>query len=103
MAKKKPRPRTERRIAERAAVKDAQAGLRLAALEAGGAPDRPIVVGTASVIEPQAGSMPCAACGSSVRPEEHRADVALGLRIVRVRCSVCGVGRDLYFRIAQPN
>lgn len=95
------RARTERRIAERSAVKDAKAGLRLAALEAGGAADRPIVVHTAAVIEPQASSMPCAACGGGARVEEHRAES--NLRVVTVRCAQCGVKRDVYFRIAQPN
>jgi len=102
-APRTPRARTERRTAERSAVKNAEAGLRLAALETGGAADRPIVARTASVIEPQASSLPCAACGASARVEEHRADVALGLRVVRVRCSSCQVARDLYFRITQPN
>jgi hypothetical protein len=100
MAKPK-RARTERREANRAAVKDAKAGLKLSALEAGGAADRPIVVVSASVIEPHAASIPCAACGAGVRVEEHRAEASL--RIVRVRCPRCGVARELYFRIAQLN
>ena len=100
MAKSK-RPRTERREAARAAVKDTKAGLRLSALEVGGAADRPITVVSASVIEPQAASMPCAACGSGVRVEEHRAEASL--RIVKVRCPRCGVARELFFRIAQLN
>jgi hypothetical protein len=95
------RKRTERRIAERAAVKDAKAGLRLAALEPGGAPDRPLVVVSASVIEPIAASTPCAACGGSVRVEEHV--VEHGLRVTHVRCAQCGVRRSQYFRIAQAN
>ncbi|MBX3230802.1 MAG: hypothetical protein KIT84_01185 [Labilithrix sp.] len=103
MAKKKPRARTERRTAARSAVKDAHAALRLAALAPGGSADHPLVVTSASVIEPQAASAPCAVCGASTRVEEHRADPALGLRVVHVRCPTCGVARDLYFRIAQLN
>ena|SRR6185295_3496189 len=118
MAKPK-RARTAKREAERAAVKDAKASLKLSALEAGGAADRPITVSSASVIEPQAASIPCAACGASVRVEEHRATggglgptqrspgtperAEASLRIVRVRCPRCGVARELYFRIAQLN
>ena len=100
MAKPK-RARSERREAARAAVKDAKAGLKLSALEAGGAADRPITVVSASVIEPHAASIPCAACGAGVRIEEHRAETSM--RIVRVRCPRCGVARELYFRIAQLN
>lgn len=100
MAKPK-RARTERRNAERAAVKQAKVGLQLSALAAGGAADRPIAVVSASVIEPHAASIPCAACGGGVRVEEHRAENSL--RVVRVRCTQCGVARDLYFRIAQLN
>lgn len=100
MAKSK-RARTERREAERAAVKQAKVGLRLSALEAGGSADRPIEVTSASVIEPHAASIPCAACGAGVRVEEHRAEASL--RVVAVRCPQCGVTRELYFRIAQLN
>ncbi len=100
MAKPK-RARTERREAIRSAVKDAKAGLKLSALEAGGAQGRPITVSSASVIEPHAASIPCAACGGGVRVEEHRAES--NLRAVTVRCTQCSVRRDLFFRIAQLN
>ena len=100
MAKPK-RARTERREAVRGAVKDAKAGLKLSALEAGGAADRPITVTSSSVIEPHAASIPCAACGAGVRVDEHRAEA--NLRVVSVRCTQCGVKRDLFFRIAQLN
>lgn len=103
MAKKKPSARTARRTVAREAVKSAEAGIKLAALAVGGAADRPIVVTSASVIEPHASSLPCVACGESVRIDEHVANAALGLRIVKVRCPRCGVRRELYFRIAQPN
>jgi len=105
------RARTERREAARAAVKLASARLKLAALEAGGAPDRPIEVTSASVIEPHASSMPCASCGADgVRVEEHVAvtvggaaegETARRLRVTRVVCPRCGVRRDVYFRIGS--
>lgn len=82
-------------------MKRAKSGLSLSALEAGGAADRPITVVSASVIEPHAASIPCAACGESVRVEEHRAESSL--RVVRVRCARCGVARDLFFQIARLN
>jgi hypothetical protein len=96
------RARTERREAARAAVKLAEARMRLAAREEGGAPDRPIEVTSASVVEPHAASMPCAACGASgVRVDEHVATDIAGarLRIARVRCMRCSIAREVYFRI----
>jgi hypothetical protein len=102
------RPRTERREAARDAAKAARVRVKLAALERGGAPDRPIEVTSASIIEPHAGSMPCAACGNaSVRVDEHVArtldgmdgEPARRLRVVHVVCPRCGTRREVYFRI----
>lgn len=94
------RSRTERREAERDAAKLARARMKLAALEAGGAPDRPIEVTSASIIEPQASSMPCAACGAQgLRVEEHAADVLRRLRVVHVLCQRCGTRREVFFRV----
>ena len=102
------RARTERREAARDAAKLARTRLKLAALEPGGAPDRPIEVTSASIIEPHASSMPCAACGAQgLRVEEHVA-VTLGgegseperrLRVVHVVCQRCGTRREVFFRI----
>lgn len=79
--------------------------MRLAAMEPGGGPERPIEVASASVIEPHAASLPCAACGEvGVRVEEHAAvttDGARRLRVVHVRCPRCGAARPLYFRIGS--
>jgi hypothetical protein len=99
------RSRTERREREREAVKLAKARLKLAALELGGAPDRPIDVESASTIEVHAQSAPCASCGErGVRIEEHTAET-IGerrLRVVKVKCPRCGVRRDVYYRIGTP-
>jgi hypothetical protein len=105
MAKK--RPRTERREAQRAAVKLARVRLALAALEPGGSPDRPIEVESASTIETRAASLPCPACeASSTRVEEHEAITVRAdserpsyLRVVHLLCPRCGVRREIYFRI----
>ena len=94
------RSRTERRAAERDAVKLARARLKLAGLEAGGGPDRPIETPSASTIEPQASSMVCAACGAQgLRVEEHAADLTRRLRVVHVMCQRCGTRREVFFRI----
>jgi hypothetical protein len=102
------RSRTERREAERDAAKLARARMKLAALEPGGGPDRPIEVTSASIIEPHASSMPCAACGAqALRVEEHVAvtvggegtDPTRRLRVVHVICRKCGTRREVFFRI----
>lgn len=83
-------------------MKLARAKLRLAALEPGGAPAHPIEVASASVIEPYAASMPCAACDAAgVRVEEHAATSVAErpLRTVRVLCMRCAVRREVWFRI----
>ncbi len=94
------RSRTERREKEREAVKLARARVKLAELEPGGSPGLPIEVTSASVIEPHAMSMPCAACGTGpVRVDEHVADPARGLRVIKARCAQCGFRRDVFYRI----
>src|SRR5262245_25091670 len=104
MAKKQTRARTERRAVERGAGKLAEARMKLAALEAGGSPERPIEVTSASVVEAHAASLPCAACGEGTRVDEHLAVTlkddrggSRSLRVARVRCTRCGVRRDIYF------
>ncbi len=95
--------RAERRQDARDAAKLARAKLKLASLEAGGAPDRPIEVTSASLVEPHASSLPCAACGASgVRCEDHTAlttEDDRRLRVAHVRCRQCGTAREIYFRI----
>ncbi len=106
MAKKPSRPRTERRAAERAGVKLADARMKLALLEPGGSPERPIEVTSASVVEPHAASLPCAACGERTRVDEHVAltvgddrGTPRSLRVAKVRCTRCGTRRAIYFRL----
>ena len=100
-AKKKPSARAARREAERAAVKFARDRERLAALEAGGVPERPIDLASASEVEITARSMPCPRCGGEVRVDEHLAETigAQRLRIAKVFCPGCGARRSVYFRL----
>jgi hypothetical protein len=99
------RPRTARRAEERDAAKLVRDKQRLAALEPGGAPERPIEVASASVVEARASSLACVLCGNQVRIADHLAEEHRGarLRVVLVVCTACGAPRALYYRIAQPN
>jgi len=86
-------------------VKLVHAREKLATLEPGGAPSRPIDVPSASVVEAHARSRPCPQCDGVLRVDEHVvAEQATGrLRAVHATCVQCGAPRILYFRIAQPN
>jgi hypothetical protein len=99
--------RAERRAAGRQLAKDLRQRERLAFLEVGGAPERPIEVVSASVVEPKARSMPCPLCGAAIRIDEHAARVVddVPLRLVRVSCPMCGHDRVVHFVIvpALPN
>lgn len=61
----------------------------------------PIVVPSASVIEPRAEGRSCRRCGERTHIAEHRAgqDEHGDHRLVEVRCSHCGFEEQLYFRI----
>jgi len=100
------RARTEKRESARAAEKLALQREKLAKLEPGGAPDRPIDVTTASVIEPHARALACLRCGDAgTRIEEHEVREVDGrrLRVVRVACPQCGARRVVYLRIVASN
>lgn len=101
MAKKK-RPRALRRASERAEKKLGDARERLAALSAGGSPERPLEVASASVVEGTAISLGCARCEGDVRLETHDAVTASDgrlLRRVRLVCKRCRARRDVWLRV----
>ncbi len=103
MAKKKPSPRTERRSRVRALEKLARDRERLARLEPGGMPERPIEVESASQVEPHALAMACLQCDGANRLEEHAAKTVGGemLRVARLACGRCGSKREVWFRIQR--
>src|SRR5258708_847738 len=76
---------------------------RLVGLETGGAPERPIEVESASVIEIGAKALSCARCEGPLRLDEHAATMFAGrsLRVVRLSCRRCGAGREVFFRIVS--
>ncbi len=96
----KKRPRTERRINERALRQLVRDREKLAALVAGGSPERPIAVDSASVVEVRVRSLTCPQCEGEYRVIEHRAP-ASGLRAVSVICNRCHVPRSLWFKLGS--
>jgi hypothetical protein len=102
--KKRKRARTERREADRRAKKQLSDRLRLAALEPGGAPDRPVEVASASQIDVVARSMACPACSERLFPGHQRSTVAGGRvrREVDMECRRCGHRRSAYFVVVEP-
>lgn len=103
MSKKRPE-RTARRRTEREAralVRDRE---KLSALSPGGAPERPIAVPSAAVIDVRIRSLPCPQCDGRYRVADDQTEGA-GLRRLDVVCQRCGVGRSIWFRIVvdEPN
>jgi hypothetical protein len=97
-------PRGQRRAAERAAVQLAKDRVAAAKLVPGGAPERPLAVASASVIELRARDTPCAVCAAGLILEEHEAVAhdGEGLRRLRLVCKECHAPRVMWFRIEQP-
>ena len=104
MAARKPTTRAGRRARGREQQRLVRDQERLAALEPGGAPERPLVVESAAQVEPKATAAPCPLCDGTVRLEAHEAESIGGdlLRVARVACTSCGVRRRRWFRLAAP-
>jgi hypothetical protein len=105
--KKPKRPARLRSVLRKLARSDdkiAEARAKLALLEPGGAPDRPMMVESASLVELRAEGLPCVVCGGRLDVKEHDAEEIDGapLRIVRLACRACGAPRVVFFRIEQP-
>jgi hypothetical protein len=77
--------------------------VQLARLEPGGAPQRPLAVGSASVVEPRALSERCLRCDEPLALREHVAEKhgQRRLRVARLACARCGTPRSLYFELAS--
>lgn len=86
----------------RAAEKAARDRERLAHVEEGGTPERPIELESASQIEPHALAASCLRCDGPNRLEEHAAVTVSDqrLRLVRMACARCGAKRTMWFRLA---
>lgn len=98
------RERTKRREVMRGLEKLADARTKLAALEPGGTPERPLEVDAASQIEGRAESMACLRCEGELRVFEHRSIVhpkVGGLREVELACKACGQHRTVWYRVGR--
>jgi len=102
-AKKKspPRGRTLERELEKKREKLYEARQKLAALDPGGGPSRPLDVSSASVIQARAEAQPCLRCGLPMRCDEHTTFEGPNglLRLAKLECRGCGATRDFFLRI----
>lgn len=74
---------------------------KLARLEPGGGPDRPVLVESVAQVDVMATARPCPLCQGGLRLVEHAAETVdrARLRVARLTCTVCGVPRARYFRL----
>ena len=89
------RARTIRRELERERKKLEETRWKLALLEPGFRRDRPLVVESASQIEPHVRGMHCPTCDVGFRVLEHRATPEG--RVVRAQCPQCGRAPEIRF------
>jgi hypothetical protein len=97
--------RTARRRRDRLHEKLARDLDRLARLEPGGAPERPLPIASPAVVDVLAVAKPCPLCGGPLRLEDHAAVEIDGtrLRVASVACTLCRARRALYFRLSNPS
>lgn len=104
MAKKAPRERAgraKRRQLERVVRKSEATVDRVLGMLPGGAPENPIDVESASVIDTRAVRDPCPKCAGDSELVEHLATIVeqRRLREARVRCRQCGKERSVWFAL----
>jgi hypothetical protein len=99
-----PRPRRARREHARALREQVRRTEELATKLPGAAPEHPIDVTSAAVVESAARATPCIQCGGDLEPRGDRAtSTARGvLRELGLVCRRCHARRTLWFRIRAP-
>jgi len=104
MTKKPPRPRTARRAAAQVSRRAVERVERLGTQLPGGAPEQPLRVTSASVVEVRARAMRCLVCEGELELRAHLAEPEGpgDLRRVELSCRACGRARRLWFRIEPP-
>ena len=75
---------------------------QLAVREVGGSRDRPFHITSPAVVEVRVRNLACPQCAGGYKLVEHRAP-APGLRQTTVRCSLCGISRDLWFKLVSTD
>ena len=98
----RPRLRTGRRARERAQADLVRDLEKLARLQPGGAPERPLEIDSPARIDVMATQTPCPLCQGTLRLDAHAAETIAGrrLRVARLTCTACGVARAFYFVLA---
>lgn len=104
MTKKPPRPRAARRAAAQASRRAVDRVERLGTQLPGGAPEHPLSVSSASVVEVRARAHRCLVCDGELELRAHVAepDWLEAHRRVDLSCRACGRERQLWFRIEPP-
>lgn len=101
MTKKIPRARTARRAAAQANRRAVERVEKLGTQLPGGAPEQPLRVTSASVIEVRARAARCLVCDGELQLRAHlsESDRPGDLRRVDLICRTCGRPRSLWFRV----
>lgn len=101
MTKKPPRPRAARRAAAQVNRRAVERIERLGTQLPGGAPEQPLRVTSASVVEVRARSTRCLVCDGELELRAHvsEAEGPGDLRRVDLACRACGRPRRLWFRV----
>jgi len=101
MTKKPPRPRAARRAAAQANRRAVERVEKLGTQLPGGAPDQPLRVTSASVVEVRARAARCLVCDGELELRAHVSDGGSpgDLRRVELVCRACGRLRRLWFRV----
>jgi hypothetical protein len=96
------RPRTQRRVDERAKRKLIHDRERLWRLSPGGSAERPITVVSPAVIDARVAALRCPQCESEYTLQAHDT-TPTGDRVVSVRCKLCHVARQIWFRLGSTS
>jgi len=101
MTKKPPRPRAARRAAAQANRRAVERLEKLGTQLPGGAPEQPLRVTSASVVEVRARAARCLMCDGELELRAHVAEPGGpgDLRRVELTCRACGRSRRLWFRV----
>lgn len=104
MTKKPPRPRAARRAAAQANRRAVDRVQKLGTQLPGGAPERPLRVTSASVVEVRARATRCLVCDGELVLRAHvsESDGPGDLRRVELACRACGRVRHLWFLVEPP-